>query len=577
MSAQHTTAPGLSDGPVAHNGNNLGASYRPAAPAPESLARRLLFAVLILTAVAAAAALRLPRLGERPLHGDEAVQAFKTLDLAQTGVYRYDPVEYHGPSLYYLSLLSVRMASDGDPLECDKRAFRIVPVIFGIGVVLLMLLMADGLGRGAAVCAALLTAFSPAMVFYSRFYIQEMLLVFFTFAAIAAGWRYVQACPGGRSRRVVWAVVAGAALGLMHATKETCIIAYAAMLGALAVTWLSGRIERRNAGAAFSWRGALPPTGRVGLLAGLAAACAVSFVLYSSFFTNPAGVLDSVRAYAGYLDKAGSNTVHLHPWYFYLKLLFYVKYAPGPWWSEALILALAVAGLVVIFAKSSGLEGHAPLLRFIAVYTLLMTLAYSLIPYKTPWCMLGFLHGMILLAGVGAAAILKAMPNRPTQVCAGLFLVACLYNLAQQTCRANFIYYADNRNPYVYAHPVTDVLHLVARVEEIARALPEGRNILIKVIAHDDDYWPLPWYLREFSRVGYWNKVPDDLGKDAAVVIVSARIQPEVESRLHDAYRTSCYGLRPHVHLWLYVRNDAWDAFMKGRAPDVGRSPAKSP
>ena len=63
--------------------------------------------------------------------------------------------------------------------------------IFGIGLIGLLLLLTDGLGKTAVATAALLTAISPAMVFYSRYYIQEMLLVFFTLAALGCGWRYL--------------------------------------------------------------------------------------------------------------------------------------------------------------------------------------------------------------------------------------------------------------------------------------------------------------------------------------------------------------------------------------------------
>src|SRR5206468_4093392 len=104
---------------------------------------------------------------------------------------------------------------------------RLLTVLFGVGLILLLPLIADGLGRGATFCAAVLTAVSPAMVFYSRYYIHEMLLVFFTLLALCAGWRYI------RSRKLGWALLAGAAIGLMQVTKETFIFTLVAAVLAL--------------------------------------------------------------------------------------------------------------------------------------------------------------------------------------------------------------------------------------------------------------------------------------------------------------------------------------------------------
>ena len=48
--------------------------------------------------------LRFPGLDQKPLHHDEANQAIKFGDLLENGDYKYDPVDHHGPTLYYLTL-----------------------------------------------------------------------------------------------------------------------------------------------------------------------------------------------------------------------------------------------------------------------------------------------------------------------------------------------------------------------------------------------------------------------------------------------------------------------------------------
>ena len=116
-----------------------------------------MLAILVL-----AAAFRLPRLAQRPMHADEANQAVKAGRLYERGEYQYDTTDHHGPSLYWLTLPSLALSGAKDLAGSREVAYRIVPVIFGLGLIPLILLLTDGLGRPAVVVAALLTAISPA-------------------------------------------------------------------------------------------------------------------------------------------------------------------------------------------------------------------------------------------------------------------------------------------------------------------------------------------------------------------------------------------------------------------------------
>ncbi len=187
-----------------------------------------------------ALAIRLPDLEDRPLHGDEANQTVKAGILLETGRYVYDPHEHHGPTLYYLTLPSFWLHGVTTYAQSEEEDYRIVPVVFGVLLALLLWPFSQGLGRGASLVAAVLTAVSPAMVYYSRYYVQEMLLVAFTFLTIVAGWRWF---VSGRTR---WAIVTGIALALIHATKETSVFAYAAMLAGLAVLYVLKRRTNEN-------------------------------------------------------------------------------------------------------------------------------------------------------------------------------------------------------------------------------------------------------------------------------------------------------------------------------------------
>ena len=562
----------------------------------------IIYGALILAAAGGALAFRLPRLADRPMHTDEAVQADKAGELIDTGAYKYDPVEYHGPTLYYLTLPVAWLTSADSYVETTEWTYRIVPLIFGVGLVLLLWVVLDGLRGPAVLCAAVLTAVSHAMVFYSRYYVQEMLLVFFTFGAIATGWRYA------RSRRVVWAILCGVFLGLMHATKETCVLAFAALGGAVVVVVLWRHFSRRAqgpppqrpgrwwnlpawvaAGAIVLWRrlsrpAPVPPPARPirrwHLLALVVAGAVVSVVFFTSFFTNLRGPWDSIRTYLLYAHKAGENEAHRHPWDYYFRLLLYYKFEPiaaRPAWSEALIVALAAAGVIAgVLDRGLG-RANVWLVRFLSIYTIALAGIYCAIPYKTPWCMLGFLHGMILLAGVGAMAILRipplVSPHRGRRAAAlagrlvlGVGLIVACCHVARQTYRGCFnrIFHTSPHNPYVYGHTVNDLPRMTKRVHELAKHHPRGRKMLVVVIATNS--WPIPWYLRDFDHVGYWPSPPSLEGHDPPIIIVGQDIDNEaLEDKLMAKYEWSDYGLRPAVRVRLCVRQDLWDAFMETR------------
>jgi uncharacterized protein (TIGR03663 family) len=528
----------------------------PGAPPPLSLA---VFVTLLLAAGFGALAFRVPRLDLRPMHCDEAVHAVKAGIFLDTGVYRYNPREFHGPTLYYFSLPFIWLSGARKFAEIGSEVpLRLAPALFGAGVVFLLFLFGDGLGRRAAVCAGVLTAVSPAMVFYSRYYIQEILLVFFTFAAIAAGWRYT------RSRRLGWALLAGACLGFMHATKETCVIAYGSILGAavLTVVW-----TRWRDGHALNVRSYLH---RWHMAGALKAAVVVSVVCLTAFLSNPRATVDVTTTYLHYLVRAGaakdatvdSAHFHDHPWRYYLQLLLYAKYRAGPVWSEAAVLILAVVGITRALRRRKGAcEANVHLLRFVAFYTILMTIVYAAIPYKTPWCLLGFFHGMILLAGAGFVAILRRLRGAPARGVAWALFAAAAGHLALQAYRGSFIYYADARNPYVYAHTSTDFLRLAQRIEDVARLHPDGRRMLVKVMSLE--YWPLPWSLRRFERVGYWSAPQEDA--DAPVIVAWPEFETELDAHLSQKYEKEIYGLRPQVFLHLYIQSDLWDRFIRTR------------
>ena len=152
------------------------------------------------------------------MHNDEANQAIKFGALLESGEYAYDAFDHHGPTLYYLTLPVAWLRGQATLAATDEWTLRGVPVAFGAATILLLPLLPAGIGRAAGAAAAVLMAVSPAMVFYSRMYIQESMFACFALAfAIALGRAVTEGglrvAGAGRRRR-----------GPGIATKETSVI-----------------------------------------------------------------------------------------------------------------------------------------------------------------------------------------------------------------------------------------------------------------------------------------------------------------------------------------------------------------
>jgi len=504
---------------------------------------------LALAAVAILAlVIRVPMLKLRPMHHDEANQAVKCGVLLETGVYEYDPGDHHGPSLYYLTLPFARLAAGRNFAATSEFTFRIVPVFFGAILILLLSLIRDGVGKRAMLVSGILAALSPAMVYYSRYYIQETLLIFFTLGMIACGWRYVV------SRGSLWACLTGLFAGMMFVTKETCVIAYASAGAAVVIAGVMSR--------------ATVATGRIDgrqllrhAVIAIATAIIVWITFFSAFFTHANGPLDSLLAFSGYLGRASDNA-HAHPWDFYLRMLVWTRYGRGPVWSEGIVVLLAIWGLVVALSGRNK-EGDKLFLRFAAVYTVLVTVIYSAISYKTPWCVLTMLQGMILMAGVGAADAFRRIQSAVARVAYVLLLAVAASNLAWQAWNASYNHYTDPNCPYVYVQTGKDFMKLVKRVDDVVALAPKGQEALIAVVAPRDRMWPMPWYLRRFPMTGYWENAKDlPQGIDPAIMIMSPDQEAALDPGFSQRYHSEYYGLRPDVLLSLLIRQELWDSFI---------------
>ncbi|MCJ7811920.1 hypothetical protein MUP95_01200, partial [bacterium] len=181
----------------------------------------------------------------------------------------------------------------------------------------------------------------------------------------------------------------------------------------------------------------------------------------------------------------------------------------------------------------------------------------------------------ILCAAFGAASILNIQSSQWLKRFGSFFIFAVVCHLLIQSYFLNNQYVDDPSNPYVYAHTDKDIFKITEKINDIAEIYPDGKNIYIEVICPGNDYWPLPWYLRAFPNVGWWNQV--DYSVPAAPIIIA---MPSVESNLiKKLYQFPPPGekslylplfdqyveLRPLIEIRGYIQKDLWDLYMQSK------------
>ncbi len=554
---------------------------------------------------AVAAFLRLYDLNLVPLHHDEGVNGNFLVRLVREGFYHYDPANYHGPTLYYFAaffpwLLRLFFGTHAqNTYGLTTTSIRLVPVLFGLATIALIFTLRRNIGSIATLGSALLLAISPGAVYLSRYFIHETLFVFFTFGGVVAALKFYERA------RLIYLILGSISVALMFATKETAVISAAVLVIALVVTpvyrALMGRTnatgrpkkKKRQATVASenSFANFLERVGGASNLAiwiGLALLVfvAVNVLFYSSFFTNyPKGIYDALKTF-DFWTKTGKEA-HKHP-----KVTYF-------WWlllqeSPLLVLgAIGAATAVLKPAKSFAL--------FCGLWAFGLIAAYSLIAYKTPWLALNFVLPLALCGGFALQSFYSDLRSRSVRsrwrwlALAGILLIAIgpLAGLARifdqvesqdpwpsfgpalsrtemhwktfipgyQTIDLNFINY-DNDNRYyvyVYAHTRREMLKLVDEINRIAQRSHQGGATGITIVS--PDYWPMPWYLRDYNRVGFYGRITPS---NEPLILASSTQKAEVQMTYGDRYQQiqsgfnpdGSFPLRPGVDLLLFARRE---------------------
>src|SRR5436190_15176831 len=527
--------------------------------------------------VALGAFLRLLLLGIKPPHFDEGINGWFVDQMVKNGFYRYDPTNYHGPLHFYILFVCQTL------LGRNIWALRLPVVLASIFSIHLTMKFEPFVGKNVSRLAALAMAVSTGFVFYGRYSIHEVWLLLFSML-------FILGLLGLWQRGTVdYLWCAGMGLTGMVLTKETYIIHVGCAFIAIFVTALSHKITPmadakpvRQTWTYFDFV-MMSVTG-----------LAVIIFFYSGGFLNWPGVTGLWKTFEAWFKTGSQGAGHEKEPYYWLELI--VRY------EQPLGLGL-IACVACQYLRHVGL-------RYLAIYGVGTLLAYSIVKYKTPWCIISiawpllFMFGAVLhlkpfnysriltIAGswlLSAFLILRVAKyltkaewtmwhalSVPLLVCAIILSVNLIIVLRRPIMAAllaislglsvslnyfrcsTFNEFNWNWERGVFAN-VTDFYawepyvyvqsyNDVWKLTKPLLRLAKSNPTYYQLVGHliRTSTYPLPWMLGDFTKVGYYEHNNMPDKLDGDFLLVQEDQIEKVEAKLHDTYYTELMTIRPY-------------------------------
>jgi len=521
------------------------------------LKRQYLIPTLILLL---AAVFRLAFLDIKPPHFDEGINGWFCDQMLKNGYYSYDPNNYHGPLHFYV--LFVSLASFGRNLW----ALRLPVVLVSLFSIFWIFLYRPFFGRTICCLASLAMAVSPGFIFYNRYSIHESWLVLFLLITL---WGLLGIWIS-REPKYFW----GSILGLtgMILTKETYIIHLFSLFCAGVGMAILNRFFPSSAELSRG-KGTLPMNHIMG-------AAAVGLILiiffYSGNFQHWQGLADLFKTFLPWtktgIDAAGHGKADFDfaplvpPFLAHAPVLASFANFKLNWYWVRLFLDyewLTMLGLAFsfrfLFGGNSGL-------RFLAIYSLVALFVYSIVPYKTPWCVISIAWPFLFFG----AAFLKFIARRTNRVIATLVALPLFGHAAWKSYDLNFVRFDDPKERYVYVQTFRDYHSLVDPILAKLAREPQAKADL-KGIVLLSSYFPIPWVLGDVADIGYYGS---EIGKwpkemDADFIVLDEDKADELEKHLKERYFIEDFRLRDGMEgSRAYFKYDTFRDIFPGRQAD---------
>jgi len=360
----------------------------------------------------------------------------------------------------------------------------------------------------------------------------------------------------------------------MILTKETYIIHLGCALLALPMAYASTMIVgvEDSKPAAQKWNS-------VDLAIVILTGIGAIVFFYSGTFFHWNGLKDLFRTFHAWFETGSSGHGHEKPWYYWLNLI-----ARYEWPVCAGLILCAFSFLFQTFA-----------LRFLAIMGVGTFMAYSIIHYKTPWCIISIIWPLLFIFGAFVVTVPRKQMVASTIVASILLLVSFCYAISLNFFRCSSFIEANwdsnpvftkhapfvnvrpltanireffHAEPYVYVQTYNDIYKLTTPLLELAHRDPRFYHLVGHIIRPSP--YPLPWILGDFPQIGYYEHDNNPAKLDADFLLVEQSKIDEVEKKLRDSYYTEPLTIRPYQDTSkLYLRASVFQGFFPRRLPDI--------
>jgi predicted membrane-bound mannosyltransferase len=214
--------------------------------------------------------------------------------------------------------------------------------------------------------------------------------------------------------------------------------------------------------------------------------CAVIWLIFfTGFFHHRQGAADFFMALMPWLKTGVGGAGHEKPFTYWLSL--FARYE----WAAALGLLGAVIGLL----------GRSWKIRFFSAFSVVNLLVYSLISYKTPWCVITILWPFVVVAGLWIEFIFTQRRDKAAYWLSWCAVAVIAVQSATMAIRLNFIRYTEPSEPYVYVQTKNDIKEIEDIIKKKIIFSPDAHTMTVQINMNDS--WPLPWLFSRFPNVGY--------------------------------------------------------------------------